>query len=33
MKITLFKTNLDKKDISVIVKSLNSGWLTYGSKN
>ena len=33
MKIPLCKTNLDKKDISVIVKSLNSGWLTHGSKN
>ena len=33
MKIPLCKTNLDKKDISVIVKSLKSGWLTHGSKN
>ncbi len=32
-KIALSKPNLSKKDISEIVKSLNTGWLTHGDKN
>ncbi len=32
-KIALSKPNLSKKDISEIVKSLNTGWLTQVDKN
>ena len=33
MKISLSKPELDKKDISIIVNSLKSGWLTHGPEN
>ena len=33
MKISLSKPELNKKDISIVVRSLKSGWLTHGPEN
>ncbi len=33
MKISLSKPELDKKDLSIIINSLKSGWLTHGPEN